>query len=181
MHNVRHFLRQATADQHALVDEAFAAFDLSDPASYGAFLAAHARVLPEAEDIIAKAALWQEWTPRARLLLEDLKALGQPCGQPLAPLRVEDPASQWGMLYVLEGSRLGGSLLAKQVPAEFPSSYLSAGHAHGSWQAFQAALEEAAASQGELWLERAAQGARSTFDVFQAAAEHELRLLQKVA
>jgi heme oxygenase len=175
IHSVRQVLREATAVCHRRVDDAFAGFDLSDTDSYGAFLAAHARVLPSAEEAIGRT-LWVGFAPRMPLLLTDLAELRlhPPASLPLRPMGL---SARWGTLYVLEGSRLGGSMLAGRVKAGMPVHYLSAGHACGSWQAFQAALESAATELGvnrTAWLEGAVEAAAALFRLFEQAAALEL-------
>lgn len=172
MNPVRQILRAATARHHQRVDAAFAGFDLTDAGSYRAFLSAHARVLPTVENAIGLP--WTGWTRRAPLLLRDLSDLGV-LPPPLAKnLPKMEPAAQWGCLYVLEGSRLGGSMLARRVGAELPRRYLSAGHTDGSWQAFQDALEAAAEPAVAAWIDIAAAAARSVFEMFEDSARLEL-------
>jgi heme oxygenase len=159
-------LRAATAVDHAAVDAAFGAFDLSDHDGYVAFLTAHARALPAVEAALA-AAGETGFRPRARLIAQDLAALGAklPDMLPLAP--PANPAARAGMLYVIEGSRLGGGLLARQVPAGLPAAYLSATHLPGEWRALLARLDvdgdRAAAAE-------AIESARTVFDLYKRAA-----------
>ena len=172
MNRIRQILRTATSQHHERVDAAFAGFDLGDSRSYRAFLSAHARVLPATEDAIHLA--WDGWTRRASLLLRDLFDLGAAPEALPENLQIMEPAAQWGCLYVLEGSRLGGSVLAERVGAGLPRRYLSAGHTGVSWLAFQIALEAAAEAANPAWIEIAVAGAKSVFDSFERAARLEL-------
>ena len=172
MNQVRQALRAGTARHHERVDRAFATFDLGDAGSYRAFLLAHARVLPTAENAIHVA--WDGWVRRAPLLLEDLADLGAVADPLPKNSPMTEPAAQWGCLYVLEGSRLGGAVLAKRVGAGLPSRYLSAGHVDDSWRAFLKALEAAATSADTSWIEIAVAAARSVFESFEDAAKQEL-------
>ena len=172
MNQIRQILRTATAAHHERVDAAFAGFDLNDVASYRAFLSAHARVLPGAEDVIRLP--WDGWTRRAPLLLHDLSDLGAMSKPVPRNLYIVEPAAQWGCLYVLEGSRLGGSVLAGRLGAGLPRRYLSAGHADGSWRTFLAALAAAADPADAVWIETAVAAARSVFESFEDAARIEL-------
>lgn len=177
MNPVRQKLREATAAHHQRVDDAFAAFDLASPAQYGRFLRAHARVLPAMERAVDPAALWSGWRPRAPLLLDDLARLGVDQADPM-PIPAPDLPERWGLLYVMEGSRLGGAMLSRRVPPALPSRYLSAGHVDGSWQAFQSALEGAGEGRGNQWLDAAIEGTRRGFDLFGRAAASETEELR---
>ncbi|MDP4026407.1 biliverdin-producing heme oxygenase [Methylobacterium sp. NEAU 140] len=103
--------------------------------------------------------------PRRRLgaLVADLAALGLSPGGIAAlpaarPIRLPDPAAATGALYVLEGSTLGGRLIARHIAAlhgaDAPCAYYRA-HGSGSgamWAAFRGrldALPEAGAPAAE--------------------------------
>jgi heme oxygenase len=103
--------------------------------------------------------------PRAPLLAQDLVALGvkMPALLPLAP--PTSAAAKAGMLYVIEGSRLGGGLLARQVPAGLPSAYLSATHLPGEWRALLARLDAEVDGATD-----AIDSARTVFDLYKRAA-----------
>lgn len=170
MFSVRAALRDTTRQDHARVDDAFAAFDLHDPQAYAAFLRAHAAVLPQAEAVVAQSGLWSEWTPRTPALLADLDGLATPPPAQLSTPLPTEPAGQWGLLYVLEGARLGGAVLAGRVSATLPRRYLSDRAAPGSWTRFQALLDHAAPAEVDDWLARCIQGAKLTFSAFERAA-----------
>lgn len=162
-------LRAATAADHEGVDAAFAGFDLADPRAYAAFLTAHARVLPGIEAALAGDPALPAFRPRAALLIGDLAHLG------LAPPDAIDPAvpgasaGRFGMLYVIEGSRLGGGLLARRIAAGLPQAYLSAVHLPGEWRAFTHALD-AAAAHDRRWIDAAIAGAKRAFTLYARAA-----------
>ena len=160
-------LRDATMDDHRRVDSIYAGFSLDTPRSYRAFLTAHARVLVPLEAAVAPD------QPRQSLLAEDLAALGAAMPDPLAQPDVGRDGALWGVRYALEGSRLGGAMLARQVGEGLPRAYLTAAHGKGEWIAFQRALDSAAAEGGEGWLEDAVQGARAAFALFAQAGEAE--------
>ncbi len=162
------YLRQETRADHAAVDTAFAAFDLASPGDYGRFLTAHARVLPRAEALTNPGALLPDWRGRQEALRQDLEVLGLPEPEPLPFELPAGIAPRWGAVYVLEGSRLGGAVLARTVRQGLPLAYLSAGHSGGSWQRLMAALE--AAGQGNDWRRQAATGASTLFQAYLAAA-----------
>jgi heme oxygenase len=145
-------LRAGTAEAHDRVDAAFAAFDLTDRDSYTAFLRAHADVVFPLEAALPGERILPDWEDRKRgaLLREDLTFLRHPAEsrdlmpqatQPIA----QDPGfrrddGEWnefaiaGALYVLEGSRLGGRFLVRQVPQGFPRAYLDADQATEKWR-----------------------------------------------
>lgn len=169
--SARAALRSATAANHDAVDAAFSRFDLTDTASYSRFLAAHARVLPAVEKALAACDRIPVFAPRAELLAADLDVLGLPMPDPLPLAVLESEAAAFGTLYVIEGSRLGGALLAKRVPDNLPHAYLSAAHPPGVWRAFGETLDFAERVGGRGWLERAAAAACATFDLYARAAK----------
>lgn len=161
-------LRSRTRADHEAVDAAFAHHDLGDRDGYAGFLTTHARVLPALEAALDPAARLDGWTGRTGALLADLHALDLPVPAPLPVHLPPGDAARWGAIYVLEGSRLGGLFLARQVGEGLPKAYLSAAHRQGGWQHILAAIEDAA--QGPDWLEDAVHGARQAFGLFAAAA-----------
>ena len=162
-------LRAATASDHEAVDAAFERFDLGEPGSYADFLTAHARALPPVEAALA-ARGGPPVRPRAPLLYADLAALGRapPPVLPVAAPRTE--AEAFGMAYVIEGSRLGGSMLARRIGAGLPHAYLSAAHLPGEWRAFGQALDAAAAAGGDAWIAQCGAAARQVFALYARAA-----------
>ena len=162
-------LRAATRSNHDAVDAAFASFHLSDSAGYGRFLIAHARALPTVEAVLAGLAGLPALRPRTLLLHADLSALGLATPDLLPLPAPADHGSAFGMAYVIEGSRLGGGLLARQVPADLPHTYLSATHLPGEWRAFGKALDAAAGNDD--WVTSAVTGAKRVFDLYAQAAE----------
>ena len=160
-------IRAETAAAHDAVDAAYTRYDLADPTSYRAFLEAHARALPAVETALAAASL-PAWRERTTALAADLAALG--AAWP-APLPLDPPASDaaaWGMLYVIEGSRLGGAMLERRVGEGLPRAYLAARHGSGEWRALLAALDAAAVD--EPWIDRAIAAARDVFALYGRAA-----------
>jgi heme oxygenase len=74
------------------------------------------------------------------------------------------------MLYVLEGSRLGGSVLLRKIYAGAPNSFLSARHGPGEWREFLALIDQRAAQADGSWVEFATAGASTCFELYQQAA-----------
>lgn len=158
-------LREATMDDHRRVDDLFAGFSLSSSDDYAAFLKAHAMALGALEPA-AKVT-----SPRFPLLASDLAELKENAPPSLPQPAVASEAFRWGLLYALEGSRLGGAMLARQVRADLPSAYLSAAHGKGEWKALQIDMDKAAAQGGAEWVDDAIAGARAAFTIFGQAAQ----------
>lgn len=176
MDTLRNSLRAATALHHERVDAAFSTFDLGQPGGYRAFLHAHAQVLIPLEDALERAGIAEmiiDWPQRRRsqALRADLADLGATVGFPTpydAPL---SPGWCWGAAYVIEGSRLGGKVLARRVAQADPSAplrYLGHGSATPLWPSFLQMLEQ----HGPRceWRDLLA-GAHDTFERFLAAAQ----------
>ena len=162
-------LRARTAARHEEVDAGFGAFPLDEPDQYRGFLLAHARALPSAEAWLAAAPGLPAGRPRTPLLTRDLADLGTPM-PPLLPLPIAAGAAIWGVLYVVEGSRLGGAMLARQVGPGLPSRYLDAAFEPGEWRALRAAIDAEAACHDEAWLAEATSGAEACFALYRRAA-----------
>lgn len=165
---IRLALRDATMEDHRRVDALFTPYALDRREDYRAFLIAHARAVGAIESVALPD------RPRLPLLAQDLDSLGVAMPAPLPFVAMATDGYRWGMLYALEGSRLGGAMLARQVGQGLPTAYLTAAHDKGEWKAFQAALECAAAKGGEGWLDDAVQGARSAFALFAQAGSPQV-------
>ncbi len=173
--SLRSALRAQTADCHAGVDALFGNFSLSDIRTYKAFLRAHARVVPSVEAALEQAGIEQllpDWPERRRahLLLADMAELQEPPPPLVARPDLRGEAALWGAVYVLEGSKLGGAMLAKAVPDNLPSSYLSPHGPKGSMRAFMERLD----TSGIDDMAAAVAAARGVFDLFLKAAQLEL-------
>lgn len=174
--SLRHRLKTATADHHERVDAAFSSFDLESLDGYRAFLCAHLRVVHPLESALEAAGidrLIHDWAKRQRrhALLADLHALGDNRVAMPSPLDMQ-PSLGWclGACYVLEGSRLGGRLLARRVAAANPTAplnYLAHTDTTPSWPGFLDEFEQAARLQP--WQELLA-GASDCFDLFVTVA-----------
>ena len=162
-------LRTHTSPAHDRVDAAFGAHDLAAREPYRAFLLAHARALPAAETAFATHDL-PAWRERTSLLAADLADLGEPLPAPLAFVLPDADGAAWGALYVTEGSRLGGIMLARTVPASLPSRYLGARHESGEWRALLSAIDAAGETGGEDWIDGAIRGADACFALYARAA-----------
>lgn len=170
-------LRAATEAEHARLDNLFDRFDLADADDYGRFLLAHAGALLAVEqgmDIAGADRIVPGWPDRHRsaLIRADLDALGLDTPDPLPFAPPADDAACWGTAYVVEGSRLGGALLARRVADGLPRTYLSAVHSKGAWRGFVAALDQALTSDDRI--DRAVHAARVTFGLFETAGHRHL-------
>ena len=163
-------LRARTAACHEQVDGAFGRFPLDGADAYRQFLTAHARALPSAEAALAATSGLPAWRPRTPLLAQDLADLATPM-PPALPLAVKAGAAAWGVLYVVEGSRLGGAMLARQVGPGLPRRYLDAAFEAGEWRALRAAIDHEAARHDHDWLADAVAGAEICFALYRQAAD----------
>ena len=160
----RQHLRQATATMHQQVDRAFSAFQLTEAAGYRGFLCAHARVLLPLEQVLDEAEAAQllaDWPQRRRsaALRADLADLAVMPPPALVIDRPADEGALWGLLYVLEGSRLGGRVLAERVrraDPDQPLRYLSHGNTAPLWPRFLERLQRRAAACNTASMQAAA-------------------------
>lgn len=176
--SLRDRLRATTADSHAALDATVAAFDIERTTGYAAFLAASAAALAPLELGLERGGVeaWlPDWPRRARreVLARDLAALGLATPLSPRPVHVPSPAFGAGLLYVLEGSRLGARFLARRARAAGrPLAYLTHGEGGDLWPSFLVWLE--AIPKVGFWTDEAEAGARYGFrcfsDAFAAAA-----------
>lgn len=178
MSELRTRLRHATASLHVRTEAAYADFDLEQRDGYLRFLSAQSRVLGAVELALEQAGivrLLSDWPARTRRqqLSSDLNALGSPVPKALPMPELVDDASCWGAAYVLEGSRLGGQILARrrrQVDPAAPLGYLEHGDAAKLWPTFLMRLEATADSCA--WPSMLA-AAEATFELFITGAALE--------
>jgi heme oxygenase len=141
-------LRDSTRAAHETLDGLFGRFDLATASDYSAFLTAHAMALPALESALDKAGMatmLDDWTARRRsdALAADLAAMCVPLPDPLPVPPAAGAPAAWGAAYVLEGSRLGGAMLARQVGDGLPRSYLGTPQPAGAWRKFLERLGDA--------------------------------------
>lgn len=163
-------LRARTHDRHEEVDAAFAGFALDTADGYRRFLIAHARALPAAEAALAAVPGLPHGPWRAPMLAHDLADLGEAMPAVL-PFATASGAAGWGALYVVEGSRLGGVMVARDVAPTLPHRYLDAGFASGEWRALRAAIDAEAGRHDARWLDDAVAGAAACFTLYRRAAD----------
>lgn len=145
--SLRDRLRAATSESHAALDAQVAAWRIETTVGYGAFLSASALAIAPLERALERAGV-AEWLPdwpgrvRRTVLAKDLAALGLET-PPFATALVPSQDFGAGLLYVLEGSRLGARVLARQVSAsghDLPLAYLTQGEGDDLWRTFLAWL-----------------------------------------
>ena len=171
-------LRTGTRDAHEALDGLFGGFDLADRTSYAAFLAAHAQALLPLEaalDAAGAERVTPDWPQRRRgaLLVADLAALGQPVPAPAAIPDIVGDGAIAGALYVVEGSRLGGRFLARQVAPGLSTDYLNPDQLSGMWAKLLARIDDTLYDDAHL--SAAIQTARAVFATFETAGRHWLR------
>lgn len=159
MNQLRAVLREGTRSAHQRLDARMSTLPLDERPSYSRFLHAQAAALVPLEIALEQAGvvyLLPDWTWRTRraALLADIRQLDGEApalpgfGEQLIDW-VDSPAAMIGATYVLEGSRLGGALLRKQVmAAEDPvirlaSRFLNHGSGENLWLTFNDTLKEA--------------------------------------
>ena len=119
--STRMALKHATDDAHRRLDRDLSLYDLRAADEYAAFLRVQARAMVPLEAALEDAGVARmgvDWGERRRAgaLLEDLEGLGSPVPPAVpAPIGPVGPAAALGVLYVLEGSRMGGAMLAREA------------------------------------------------------------------
>ena len=157
-------LRTATRDAHEAVESAFDwQARVGTRAGYRGTLAAlygfHAGWEPRATAVLDGPAVF-EGRSRLHLLRDDLRQLGMTDsaidGLPRPDLPVlADPAAALGSLYVVEGSRLGGRLIARHVEAVLGLEQGAGASYHGAaagagWRTLCVHLDHALADEAAL-------------------------------
>lgn len=170
-------LRAATHEQHDRVDRLFSQIRLDDRDDYGAFLGAQAAAHIPVEQALAQAgvdAIVPDWEARQRgdLVRADLAMLGLAVPDPAGKIAFADEFAVLGGLYVLEGSRLGGTMLKRSVPADFPTRFLG-GVDSAAWRSLLQMLDV----RLDTGLKRsvAVSAARSVFALFETSGQRIVR------
>lgn len=181
----RFFLRETTRDLHHELDERISVLDLADADDYAAFLRIHAAALVPLEAALEAggvATRFQAWPchRRSQALIADMCACGieRRPGAPLPAIRGVE--AQMGVLYVLEGSRLGGRLLERQAKGQAGrNAFLTHGAGLPLWKEFLGHLERL--PDDEATKRGLAEGARIAFGLYAAAADGILVPMQRPA
>ena len=104
------------------------------------------------------------------MLADDLAGLGLGVPEALTVGPAVADAWRWGVLYVLEGSRLGSMLVVKRAGPNVPVSCLSPRHLAGEWRSLLMAIDARGNIGGATWTDAAIAGACGCFALYQAAA-----------
>jgi heme oxygenase len=177
-HCARGYLRAATADLHGELDARLAPMVRQGDVSYARFLLCSAMALLPIERSLEEtnvAAVLPDWSQRRRshTLRLDLAEMSLPEPPSLPAPEVLGNAFQFGMLYVLEGSRLGARLLLRDAKAtlgptaQSATRYLSHGLNLPFWPTFLRQLEASPHVRREPG--QASAGARAVFQRFLTA------------
>jgi heme oxygenase len=176
---VRSALRTSTTSLHAAIDARFSQMLETGEAGYRNFLAASAAAVFPLEAALCAGEVNRiipDWPARSRTaaLRADLDDLGIDVPTYRCIPRLESEAHCLGVLYVLEGSRLGAKLVARRLSATVDHRaraamrYLTHGQGCRLWESFLARLESAAATQSSG--DHVLAGARMAFARFCAPA-----------
>lgn len=175
-------LRRETADLHAAVEEAAGLpQSVRSREDYSALLMQLLRFHASAESALGKRVWRARWAGlgidlrryrRTALLVDDLTAMGAcvPCPVEPAPFVVATFPAALGCLYVVEGSALGGRVIAPALRhrlGEVSTSFFdSAGRDHPRpWRVLRGVLQRYRGSQPDQ--DDVIDGARATFVAFQ--------------
>lgn len=176
MKDAHRALREGTRAEHERLDTLLGGFDLANRDSYRRFLLAHAEALLPIEAALDRAAgqVVADWPARRRgpALAQDLATLGTVPIEPGGVFKLDDAATTAGALYVIEGSRLGGRFLVRQVGAGLPTAYLGDEQPRGRWPALLAALDRVLLDEDSQ--ARAITAACATFARFETAARRHI-------
>lgn len=148
---LRDKLRQATDAAHRSLDAQFGRFDLTSLGGYRRFLSASAAALLPLEAALGDAGvarIMADWPRRSRraAILSDLARLDALL-PPLCDVPALSRTHALGVLYVLEGSRLGAKFLLRALEGcrdpviAGATSYLAHGAGERLWPTFLEALE----------------------------------------
>lgn len=178
-------LRAATGPAHEALSGGLSPEELcADRGRYVAFLSALHGFHLAAEQALARtgAVIAPPAVPRSTLIARDLQVLGaRPrAASPMPwPVALTEPGAAWGVVYVVEGSALGGLLLAKLArrhldlgPSSGAGFFASGAGADHRWRVVKAELS---APADAAWAPAALAAATATFEALAGwMAAHEL-------
>lgn len=176
--SARGLLQSATAPLHARVDRFMSALLQQRVGGYEQFLAHSAEAIFPLELALGKAgvsSILADWPQRSRAaaLHADLRALSLTAPAATSPSNASifcDEASMFGAVYVLEGSRLGATVIhrllreASSGKSQDALSYLTHGQGMQLWPTFLQELEASDAVRHRP--EAAIAGAITAFETF---------------
>lgn len=158
LHSIRDGLIEATASLHRQVDSLFSMDRITTPRGYGAMLMSHAAVVPGTEAFLRRSRHLVdlprfEERMRTTALENDMRALklAPASAAPMSFLNSRGAVA--GLLYVLEGSRLGATVIRRRLAksgASYPTDFLSHGENCGFWQSYLSWLQSTQWSPDDL-------------------------------
>jgi len=173
----RTLLRDACKATHARLDARLSQVNFDDGRDYAEMLSRMSAPLSALESGLTAGiapVLFSNWAARLRAhaLRRDLALLDAPflARQGAA---IDSEAEAFGVLYVLEGSRLGGQVLAQMARSsrdpgvQAATRYLGHGARSGLWRSFLERLEASPAVRDDI--KRAKRAAVGAFEAFEAA------------
>jgi heme oxygenase len=174
---IRDRVGEATRHSHARLDAAMNWVDLGRPDYYAGFLRGQSEALFPLEAALERAgieAMFPDWPLRARTpALENDLAVLDVDSDPLPVPTIDGAARMLGVMYVLEGSRLGARVILSRLVDQPSSSvlgataYLSHGFGKRFWPSFLATLENHPDAQARTDL--VIDGAQLAFGMFESA------------
>lgn len=175
-------LRAATRKQHAALDATIGPSIARSTASYARFLRASFGPASAVEQAVERALGPDFRAIRGAALRADLEALGDVPPEGAPPLHLAGEAEAIGAAYVLEGSALGGMVLAAKVRDalgdEVPSRYLQlrGREAAARWRWFLEQVRGLDGRWSEAMIAAACRGAVRAFDLYAGSfARHAAR------
>ncbi|WP_185984848.1 biliverdin-producing heme oxygenase [Aureimonas mangrovi] len=181
--DLRRALREGTAENHERLDARFAAIlDHLDGDAYARFIAMNHACHEAIEPVVAASPLldllpdWPQWSrlPQLRLDLESMQVVELQV--PEFPLRQLDLPQAIGVSYVVEGSRLGATLIHRRIEEAIAGdSRLKARRYLQGARDGDRFLELMRAASTLEWsparTTRAVEAARATFDFYARVAD----------
>lgn len=151
-------------------------FDLGARDGYARFLLAQAPAFLAVEEALTQAGarnLLGDWAQRRRSadLEADIRALGFPVPSPSPSPVFDTAAAVLGAIYVLEGSRLGATVIRRAIAADLPATFLITRNP-GAWGAFVAIVDRKLSSREDV--DTATVAANEVFKLFETSARNFL-------
>lgn len=180
-------LRETTSSQHAELDRAVNGGEASlSPPRYTALLGASLDVLRALERDITRWLRGFDQARRVEQLRADLHVLGlSTIAMPAERVPLDTLSEAWGAAYVVEGSALGGLVLARQLERDVrvdarALSYvrLRGADTAAHWRSFCSALNAWGAQASERERADACSSARNVFRAYRTALETRLSSLR---
>ena len=162
---VHRLLRATTRVDHALLDRMMLRINLAVRQDYGIFLHIHHGALHALEPY------WREedredFSGMLLAVQQDKQTLGIATLPTRPVLRTSLLLShQWGISYVVRGSRLGAQFLRRRVPSELPTAYLDFTPAL-TWPQFLQQLELITEDPSHAIGDDSIRGAQVAFEIF---------------